>query len=596
MIKTIGRHDPCPCGSGKKYKQCCLLKAPRRTLVHPRLLQDAYSFYKAERLDEAGALYQRILQIDPDNAEALHVRGLIADAQGQGDVALALIRRAVKIDPDTPHFHGSLGNVLRARYRLAEAIDCYRQALELKPDLAEAHNNLGSALKDLGQYDEAVESFRLALFHSRACAPVVYNNLLFLYGFRNLLYPERYLEQARDWERICVPDEDLQVARQRVFERAPLSGRRLRIGYVSGDFREHPVRYFVEQLFEHHDRSRVEVYAYSTLRHVDAVTERLRERVDRWMAATPRDSDDALRDQIDDDGIDVLIDLSGHTVHNRLGVFARRAAPVQAHYLGFFASTGLTEMDYWIGDEVMTPAVTDLYFSERVWRLPRASVSYAGRADAPPSNWRGAEDGNIRIGTFNNLIKITTQTIALWARILRALPEAVLLLKTRSLADSGNRHRILAAFAEHDIGADRIELDDAAETTEWAEHMAHYDRLDIALDPIGSWGGNTTTCDALWMGVPVITLLGDRACTRMTAAMLNALGHPEWIAQSEVDYVALTVRLARDVALRRQLRAEQRARMRQSPLCDARSLARALEEAYCAMFEQWQTRQLRRTH
>ena len=281
--------------------------------------------------------------------------------------------------------------------------------------------------------------------------------------------------------------------------------------------------------------------------------------------------DAALRERIEADGIDVLVDLSGHTAHNRLGVFARRAAPVQAHYLGYFASTGLTEMDYLIGDEILTPAETDSHFSERVWRLPRIRASYEGKADAPLPAWHPAEDGSVWLGSFNNLGKLTPATLALWAKVLHALPQAKLLLKTKELADAGNRRRILDAMAGHGISPDRIELQDSSVTPGWREHMAYYDRLDIALDPVGAHGGYTTTCDALWMGVPVIALEGDRMATRMTASMLNAIGHPEWIARTEAEYVDKVVALARDVEQRKALRSAQRGRMAASPLCDAQA-------------------------
>ena len=220
-----------------------------------------------------------------------------------------------------------------------------------------------------------------------------------------------------------------------------------------------------------------------------------------------------------------MIDLSGHTAHNRLGVFARRAAPVQAHYLGYFASTGLAGMDYWIGDEILTPATTDSHFSEQVWRLPRIWVSYDGRADAPVPDWRPSQGGAVWLGSFNNLGKLTPATLALWAQVLHALPQGKLLLKTKGLSDTGNRQRILEAMSGHGILPDRIELQDSSATPGWPAHMAYYDRLDIALDPVGGVGGGTTTCDALWMGVPVITLEGDRMASRMTASMLDAIGH-----------------------------------------------------------------------
>jgi predicted O-linked N-acetylglucosamine transferase (SPINDLY family) len=349
------------------------------------------------------------------------------------------------------------------------------------------------------------------------------------------------------------------------------------------------VSYFIEQLFTHHNRARIELYAYSTHGQRDANTERLQALVDHWIPVMGI-SDAATRDRIDADGIDVLIDLSGHTQHNRLGVFARRAAPVQAHYLGYFASTGLTEMDYWIGDEILTPAGTDSHFSEQVWRLPQVWVCYDGKADAPVPDWQPSLDGIVWLGSFNNLGKLTPATLKLWAKVLHALPEGKLLLKTKELRDIGNRQRILDAMSGHGILPDRIELQDGSTTPGWPAHMAYYDRLDIALDPVGGVGGGTTTCDALWMGAPVIAREGDRMASRMTASMLNAIGHPEWIARSEAEYIAKVVALARNLKGRKSLRTAQRALMADSPLCDAKGLTVALEDAFGTMFGRWENK------
>jgi predicted O-linked N-acetylglucosamine transferase (SPINDLY family) len=395
-----------------------------------------------------------------------------------------------------------------------------------------------------------------------------------------------YLALARGWEQACVPEAERLAAKGRRFRRAPLAGRRLRVGYVSGDFREHAVSYFVEQLFARHDRAKLELFAYSAHVRQDAVTARLQALAEHWVHVAGK-CDAVVRDRIEADAIDVLIDLSGHTADNRLGVFARRAAPVQVHYLGYFASTGLTEMDYWIGDGILTPAATDAQFSERVWRLPRVWMSYAGKADAPVPDWRPAEDGAVWLGSFNNLGKMTPATLALWAQVLHALPQGRLFLKSRNLADSDWRQRILGSFAAHGIAGARIELQDGSATPGWSEHMACYNRLDIALDPVGAIGGATTTCDALWMAVPVVGLVGDRTASRMTASMLDAIGHPEWIAQTQVEYIAKVVALARDVNQRKALRTSQRAEMAASPLCDPESLAGALEQAYVAMYECW---------
>jgi predicted O-linked N-acetylglucosamine transferase (SPINDLY family) len=241
-------------------------------------------------------------------------------------------------------------------------------------------------------------------------------------------------------------------------------------------------------------------------------------------------------------------------------------------------------MDYWIGDEILTPAKLSDQLSETIWPLPRVWLSYKTIAEAPTPCWHPASDGTIWLGCFNNLGKITPHTLQLWAYILNAMPEGRLLLKNKELADAGNRQYILSELASHGIGANRIELQPGSD---WSEYMAQHDRLDVALDPVGGHGGGTSTCDALWMGVPIIHLLGDHVGSRFSASLLNAIGHTEWIAHSEDEYVEKVIELARNVELRKQLRFSQRNIMTLSPLCDAQDLACSLEEVYSSMFKHW---------
>ncbi|MBI4936978.1 MAG: tetratricopeptide repeat protein [Nitrosomonadales bacterium] len=592
-----GRNDPCPCGSGKKYKQCCQQReASAASIRQSRAMHfnRGNSLREANRLDEAAESYREALVLDPGFADGYVNLGNVLYEQGKLDEATENYRKALLHKPDSAQAHYNLGNALFEQDKLGEAAECYRRTAALRPDFPDAHNNLGLALQKQGDLNGAITCYQKALALKPDYAEA-YSNLLLLYGSHDSFYAEKYLAAARGWERACVPASERQATRARTFKRLPLAGRRLRVGYVSGDFRQHAVSYFVEQLFACHDKTRIELFAYSNHGQRDAVTERLQSLVEHWVPVF-NIPDAALRERIEADGIDVLVDLSGHSAYNRLGVFARRAAPVQVFYLGFMASTWLTGMDYWIGDKVLTPPETDSHFSERVWRLPRVSVCYGGKTDAPLPGWQADPEGAVRVGSFNNLLKLTPATFALWAEVLHALPEAKLLLKTRELSDPGNRRRILDEMAGHGISADRIELAGSNATPEWRDHMAYYDRLDIALDPVGSWGGNTTTCDALWMGVPVITLEGDRTASRMTASMLDALGHPEWVARSEEEYVEKVVALVRDVAGRKSLRQHQRQRIAESPLCDARGLAASLEEAYFEMFERWQKKEHGRSH
>ena len=569
------------------------------------------------RLNDALDCYQQAVALAPDLTWAHFNLGTVLKDLGRLEAAIPNLRRAIELNSRFAEAYVNLGHVLNALGRPTEALPCYKNALDINPNFVVAYSNQGVSMHEVGRLDEAVSSFRRALdldpFYSEAHLNMgavmrdlghpmesvacyrralaikpaygeARSNMLFVLAYNALLPAERLLEEAKQWQHNVIPESTLEAARMRRFNQPARDGRRLRIGYVSGDFRQHSVSYFIEPLFRFHDRKRVEVFAYSTSQADDVVSLRFRELADSWRVVAGLD-DETVRRGIEGDAVDVLVDLSGHTAHNRLGVFAARAAPIQAHYLGYFASTGLDQMDYWIGDSVILPATEDEHYSEKIWRLPRVWISYPMRDELPPSKWSPADNDQFWLGTFNTIYKLTPETIALWARILHQLPEAKLLLKNHALGSPATRTRIADEFAAHGIGVERLEL--LAKTDDWASHMALYDRLDIALDPIGGTGGGTTTADALWMGVPVVTLAGDAMTQRMSASMLNSIGQAEWIAKSEAEYIAKVVALAHDIKGRRNLRFTQRDRMRHSPLCDAPGLARALEDAYESMFDSW---------
>jgi protein O-GlcNAc transferase len=499
------------------------------------------------------------------------------------DEAEASYARALALRPDDPDLLTKLGATKQQQGKLSEALDCQQRAQAVSPRSPHILLALAAVLWDLGDIPGAIARHQQAHAIQPDLQPERFN-LLFALAYTCSMSADAYLACARELMRGMTASLAMPPLARRALRNSERTGRPLRVGYVSGDLREHAVSYFLRQIFSAHDPLRAEIWVYNNSPSSDAYTDQLKAQARHW-CNTKLMSDEKLAAQIRGDQIDVLIDLSGHTAHHRLTAFARRLAPVQAHYLGFFASTGLDEMDYWIGDDVLIPQSAQAHFSETVWRLPRTWVSYQGRDDAPEVTLPADTDGTVCVGTFNNLVKVTDATLTLWARVLHAVPRAKLLLKAKALSEPLNRERIESLLRGQGVEASRIELLGA--TGSWPEHMALYNRLDIALDPIGGVGGGTTTCDALWMGLPVVTLEGELMAQRMTASMLDALGHREWIAQSEDAYVEAVVKLAADTAHRHALRSVQREKMRSSPLCDAVGLARALEDAYEAMFDQW---------
>jgi predicted O-linked N-acetylglucosamine transferase (SPINDLY family) len=625
--QKVGRNDPCPCGSGRKYKHCCIAKdrelaaaARAGQAAVGEILQRALQLHGQDLLEESADAYERAIAISPDIAGAHYNLGNVRLAQGKRDEAAASYRRALELQPDWSEaccnlgsvlkdlgrqdesaalyrrvlarraddvlVNFNLGNLLKDEGKLEEAAACYRKVLSLDPKFDDAHWNLGTVLAEQGKADEALVSYLKARPQASKFDDA-YCNLLFMNSYKATSDPREYLALARGWEQVMIPAHERMQARARRFDVVPLAGRRLKVGYVSGDFWQHAVSHFLERLLASHDRARVEVFAYYTGDRFDAVTARFQAIAEHW-APVEKLTEAALLERIRADGIDVLVDVSGRTGRNRLGVFARRAAPVQAHYLGYFASTGLTEMDYWIGDEVLTPAALDHAMSEQVWRLPRTWVSYGGNPQLPRPGGSPAGDGVLRIGTFTDLKKVKEASLELWSRLLLALPGSRLLLKHMELARGRSRQRVTDFMAARGISADRLELVSAEVTPQWFDHMAFHDRLDVGLDPIDVVSGGTTTCDALWMGVPVVTLQGERMGSRMTASILHGLGRTEWIANSPDDYIAKVVALARDPARRAALRSTLREEMAGSQLCDSRDLARKLEAAYAEMFERCQ--------
>lgn len=535
------------------------------------------------RLPEAVTYYRRALSLEADYVEAYNNLGVALAAMGETGNAIDCFNRLLELEPYHAEAHNNLGNVLRECGQLPEAISHYARSLEIKADVPDVHNNLGSAFEQLARPEEAMERYKRALALKPDFLEAA-SNLLYVMAHCGQVAPEAYLEQARQWERIALSEEERETARTFVFDHPPRAGRKLKIGYVSGDFRQHAVSAFLEALFAGHDRDRVEVFAYAADPREDAITQYLQEGAEHWANLTGL-GDAAATQRIRQDGIDVLVDLSGHTAGNRLGIFARRAAPVQAGYLGYFASTGLSAMDYVLSDGTVVPPEDDARFTETVWRLPRVWVAYHPPVAAPQPVWQPDPDGRIWFGSCNKYSKLTPATIDLWARILKECPQGHLVLKAAALESISMREQATQAFALRGIEPQRLHL--TGREPEWTGHMAFHDHLDIALDPIGGHCGVTTTCDALWMGVPVVTLAGSGMIGRMGVSLLTALGREEWIAEDTDAYVATALRLADDVAGRTVIRAEQRETMCRSPLGDAAALACCLEDAYERMFDAW---------
>ncbi|MBU1191444.1 MAG: tetratricopeptide repeat protein [Gammaproteobacteria bacterium] len=532
------------------------------------------------RPQEAIDSCRRAIELNPNYASAYNILGVAYKSIGRLAEALSVFRMAVEINPNLANAYDNLGSLLHEMGCPMQALAACERAMQINPSLSQTHGNRANILGDIGRYEEAESSYRRALALDPGNA-VVHSNLLFLLAAQACLPAGDMLNEQRHWDRTHGAE-----GRAHQFPTwAPQKqlGRRIRVGYVSPDFRAHPVGYFIEPLLAAHDKSRFEIFCYANhaIPESDSTTERLRALADHWRFVYEK-SDNELASDIYKDSIDILVDLAGHTKDNRLKAFTYRPAPIQATYLGYLASTGLDSMNYWITDEVLHPVDTEEITSEQIYRLPRCAFCYAPPAESIPMKPRNKSRSQIVFGSFNHLSKLTPQVIETWSQILKELPGSQLLIMDKFMIEPECRQWLLQRFSSHGVSAERLSL---RERVPLPQYFSTYAGVDIALDPFPRTGG-TTTADALWMGVPVITLAGQGYAGRISASKLMAIGLGNLIAQNQQQYIEIAVSLALDIDQRIQLRKDLRDRMANSPLRDANSLAQAVEAAYLSMRSQ----------
>ncbi len=527
--------------------------------------------------EDAISLLEAELQQQPDQAHLHCNLGSLFNDLGRWEQAVIHLRQAVELDPSLAMGFSNLGYALNCQSQLTEAIAICQQAIDLNPELAAAHLNQGYAFTHQAQHQAAAACFERILSFDPDSHPA-HSNRLYLMNYTEESDPRAIAAAHRTWGSSRGIQPALTWANPRQPERC------LRVGYLSPDFRQHSVAYFIEPVLLHHDRSQVEPVCYSQTTLSDAVTERLRGLVPAWHEVHAWD-DDRLAEQIRADQIDILVDLAGHTAQNRLLTLARQPAPVQITYLGYPNTTGLETIHYRLTDAwADPPGQTEAYHTETLLRLPRSFLCYQPPAHAPAVSVLPANTmQRITFGSFNNLAKITPAVIALWSEILKAVPNSRLVIKMHSLDDLPTRDRYQDQFVQQGIDPRRIKL--IGVIPDPTHHLAFYGNLDIALDPF-PYNGTTTTCEALWMGVPVITLAGATHVSRVGVSLLNAVGLPNLIAATPAEYVAIAVALATDWAVLAKLRANLRQEVATSLLCDAVAHTQAIEAAYRQC---WQT-------
>jgi len=537
----------------------------------------AHALQHAGRRDEAAAAHLRIAWERPADVSAQISTGNALAALNLWQAAAEAYQRALQLDPQNPTVATALGNAFLAIKDLDGAVMAYRRVLALQPDSLEAMNNLGMALKDQGLLDDSLDCCERAVELAPGNA-AVHSNLVYLLSFHPGYDPAEISRQQRLWnDRHAAPLKSL--IRPHANDRSP--DRRLKIGYVSPDLCRHVVGQNLLPLLGEHDRAQFEVHCYSSTARPDAITQLLRQHSHVWHDVAEAD-DESLAEMIRRDAIDILIDLSLHMGHNRLQVFARKPAPVSATWLGYCASTGLEAIDYRLSDPYLDPPETDLsLYSEQTVHLPETWWCYRCAGPTPePSSPPSLGAGYITFGCLNNFTKVSPGSLDLWAEILAAVPQSRMIIHAHPGSHRDDARR---RFAEAGVEPDRIEF---VPQQSWAQYVQTYARIDIALDPF-PWGGGITTCDALWMGVPVVTLSGQTAVGRGGRSILSNLGLVELVARRPRQYVQTAVTLASSPARLAELRGDLRNRMLTSPLTNARRFARNIENAYRQMWKQF---------
>jgi len=559
----------------------------------------------------AAASFQSAIALDSQYAKAYMQLGRVLQRLGQHEEAVTALRRAIELAPGMVVAYELLADSLCRLGQRAEAIEAYdqyllhdpncaqaiynkgvielddyrlmaaelsfAQAVELAPDFPEAYCNRGITFLAQGRVREAVDNFRTAV-RIRPNYAMARSNLLMALHYDPATDEESLYEEHLQWAAV------LERAETPVLENTRDPHRRLRIGYVSPDLREHAVSHFFEPILRQHFREAVHVNCYADVAKPDATTTILQSLADNWRNVHGL-SDNDFAAHVRRDEIDILIDLAGHTAGNRMSAFARRLAPVQVSYIGYGSTTGLACMDYRIVDNVTNPADETSWHTEVLARHTLGFACYAPPHDAPPVTAPpSVETGHVTFGCFNNIDKVSPPVVQLWADLINAVPDSRLYLKTRAFNDPGVAAAWRRQFAAAGLAPERLELLSRSRTV--AEHLAHYRHVDIALDPF-PYTGSTTTCEALWMGVPVVSLRGNNYVGRMTASLLETIGAKELIAETQKAYLAIAERLATDPQSLSAYRQQLRGAMADSAICDATPYTRALETLYRDMWQRW---------
>jgi protein O-GlcNAc transferase len=545
------------------------------SLTFDQIFSLAVQYHREGKLAEAIAGYRRAIELRPASASAHNNLAVACREAGLTREAIAASRSAVRLAPQRVEMYLNLGNLLRETGNVDEAIAVYQEGIRLAPNFAPGLSNLGVALQDAGRLDEAIECYRQAVRLDPG-AIVAHSNLLYTMHFDPRCDAKAILQEHLRWGQIHAEPLKGEI-RPHAHERS--AERPLRIGYVAARFHDHVIGRFMLPLLRAHDRERFVTFCYADM---TGLTEELKEAGGTWRS-TRGLSDEQLAGLVRQDRIDILVDLGLHMSGSRLLTFARKPAPVQATYLAYCSTSGFSAIDYRLTDPYLDPIGEDENYVERSVRLAESYWCYDPPGDAPdPGPLPALSNGLVTFGCFNHFSKVTEAALRIWGRLLVAVPDSQLILHAR---EGGHRERVRRLLAECGVAAERVSFAGFVATE---QYFQRYCQVDIALDPF-PYAGGTTTLDALWMGVAVVTLRGRTAVGRGGVSILSNLKLPELIATTHEQYVQIAGELAADLPRMAALRQSLRQRMRESPLTDATRFARNVETAYRQMWRDWCT-------
>ncbi len=535
-------------------------------------LGDAYRI--AGDFNSSVQVLQRAVAVDPNFAEAHSNLGSALAKQGNLDQAIPSMRRAIALNPALPTPHFNLARVFQDQGLLDESIESCRAAIAVRLTYSEAVNLLGNLHGTIGAVTEAVALQRRAVELKPGNAGA-HSNLLLSLHYNDDISPAQVFNAHLEWARLHA--DPLRQSIEPVVPE-PTDGRRLRVGYVSPNLMKHSVAYFLEPVLAAHDRTAVEIFCYSDAVRPDSTTAQFKTLCDHWRDVAGRPDVDVAA-MIRQDRIDVLVDLAGHTADNRMRLFALKPAPVQMTWIGYPDTTGLSTMDFRITDAISDPfPAAESLHTEKLIRVVGGCWAYLPPTDSPPvAETPAIANGFVTFGSFNNLPKVTSTVLDTWSGILRQVPGSQMIIKASGLASRAGRDRIVNSFTHAEIDPARIELIQWAATT--TDHLKLYDRIDVALDTF-PYNGTTTTCEALWMGVPVVTFAGTTHAGRVGASLLANAGLSEYVTGDVADYAGKAIELAGDVERLSTTRREIRGKLSSSPLMDGRRLARSIESVF----------------